>query len=138
MVEKPLPNINSDNREFWLACRNHQLKFQRCEECGHIRWPASIICPVCHSTKADWIVCSGKGKVYTFIIYHVAFHPAFADDIPYVVAIVELDEGPHLLSNIVGCTPEEVACEMPVEVVWKDVNEDVSLPVFKRVDPPTL
>lgn len=131
MAEKPLPNINGDNREFWAGCRAHQLKFQKCEKCGHVRAPGSLICPVCHSMNADWILSPGNGKIYTFIVYRVAFHPAFADDVPYVVAVVKLEEGPHLLSNIVGCLPEEVACEMPVEVVWKDINQNVSLPVFR-------
>lgn len=131
MVEKPLPNINGDNREFWAGCREHRLTFQKCENCGHVRAPASIICPVCHSQQASWTVSSGKGKVYTFVVYRIAMHPAFAGDLPYVVAIVEMEEGPHILSNIVGCRPEEVACEMAVEATWKDVNNEVSLPLFR-------
>ena len=131
MQEKPLPNINGDNREFWLGCKNHQLRFQKCENCGYVRWPASIICPVCLSQKASWIVSEGKGKIYTFVIYRVAYHPGFANDLPYVVAAVELNEGPHLLTNIVNCPVDEVTCEMSVEVTWSDVNEEVSLPLFK-------
>jgi uncharacterized OB-fold protein len=131
MQQKPLPNINGDNREFWLGCKNHQLRFQKCENCGHVRWPASIICPVCHSQKGSWLVSEGKGKIYTFVVYHVAYHPGFANDLPYVVAVVELKEGPHLLTNIVNCAVDEVKCEMPVEVTWRDVNEEVCLPLFR-------
>jgi hypothetical protein len=79
-------------------------------------------------------VASGKGKIYTFVVYHQAFHKAFEGDLPYVTAIIELDEGPHLLSNIVGSNPEEVECDMPVEVVWEDINEEFALPRFKIVD----
>jgi len=69
--------------------------------------------------------------VYTYSVYHVAYHPGFADDLPYVVAVVELDEGPRLLTNIVGCPPEEVSCEMRVSVEFKEVTPEISLPVFK-------
>jgi uncharacterized OB-fold protein len=131
MEPRPLPNINGDNREFWAACREHRLQFQKCEACGHVRAPGSHLCPVCHARAAQWITSSGKGKIYTFVVYRVAYHPAFANDLPYVVAVVELAEGPRLLSNIVGCRPEEVTCEMGVEVFWKDVNDEVSLPLFK-------
>jgi len=78
-------------------------------------------------------VASGKGKIYTFTVYHQAFHKSFANDLPYVTAIVELDEGPRLLSNIVGCSPEEIRCDMPVEVIWQDINEEFTLPKFKVV-----
>ena len=133
MQDKPLPNINGDSREFWIGCAKHELRFQKCEDCGHVRWPASIICPRCHSRNASWIVSGGKGKIYTFVVYRVAYHPTFAKDIPYIVAVVELNEGPHLLTNIVACPIEEMKCEMSVEVIWKNIKEDVCLPLFKPV-----
>jgi uncharacterized OB-fold protein len=77
------------------------------------------------------VVSSGIGSVYTFAVYHAPIHPEFSADLPYVVAVVELDEGPHLLTNIVGCQPEEVACDMPVQVTWEDVTEEISLPKFR-------
>ena len=129
--EKPLPEPNADTKPFWDGCREHQLRFQKCLNCGHVRWPASIICPLCHSTDTEWIIADGRGKVYTFIVFHQAYHEAFDNDVPYVTAVVELNEGPHLLSNIVGCSPEEVRCDMPVQVTWKDISEEFSLPLFK-------
>jgi len=90
-----------------------------------------MICPECHSTQTEWITGGGKGVVYTFAVYHRAFHPAFKDDLPYVSAIVELEEGPHLLTNIIGCNPDDVRCDMPVEVLWEDVTDEFSLPKFK-------
>ena len=78
-------------------------------------------------------MADGKGKIYTFTVYHQAFHKSFENDLPYVTAIVELEEGPRLLSNIVGCSPEEVRCDMPVEVIWEDINEEFTLPKFKVV-----
>jgi uncharacterized OB-fold protein len=128
---KPLPNINGDSREFWAGCKEHELRFQKCKACGHVRWSASSICPMCYSNETKWIVAGGKGKVYTFAVYHVAYHPGFEKDVPYVVADVELEEGPRLLTNIVGYRPDDVKCEMLVEVTWEDITEEFSLPKFK-------
>ncbi len=126
--------MNGDNKEFWAGCKAHELRFQKCEACGHVRWPASILCPMCYSKEIKWIVAEGKGRVYSFAVYHVAYHSGFENDLPYVVADVELEEGPRLLTNIVGCRPDEVKCEMPVEVTWEDVTEEFSLPKFKPCD----
>jgi len=129
--KKPLPWPNPDTKTFWDGCRQHELQFQKCFPCGHVRWPASIICPMCYSKETEWIKASGKGTVYTYAVYHQAFHPSFEKDIPYVTAIIKLAEGPHFLSNIVGCRSDEVYCDMPVEVTWEDVDEAFSLPKFK-------
>jgi len=128
---KPLPAVNADNEQFWKGCADHELRFQKCTQCGFVRWPASIICPECHSGDTELIRANGKGTVYSFVVYHVAYHPEFKDDLPYVVALVELDEGPRILSNIVGCAPGDVACDMPVEVVWEDITGEWSLPKFR-------
>ncbi|MBI9074036.1 MAG: Zn-ribbon domain-containing OB-fold protein [Desulfatibacillum sp.] len=124
------PTPDADSKPFWDACRNHQLMFQKCAECGDVRWPPSILCPQCHCRDAEWIESVGKGTVYSYAIYHQAFHPAFAAKLPYVVAIVQLDEGPMILTNIIGCPHESLACEMPVQVAWDDVSEECSLPKF--------
>ncbi len=129
--EKPLPVPNADNKEFWESCKKHQLRIQKCQGCGELRWPPSFLCPHCHSQESEWVRVSGKGTVYTFTVFHRAYHLGFKEDIPYVTAVVELDEGPHLLSNIVDCEPGEVRCDMPVEVVWEDIDEDFSIPKFK-------
>jgi len=129
--QKPLPEPNGDSKLFWDGCRKHELRFQKCVDCQHIRWPPSIICPLCHSRDTEVIVASGKGKIFTFAIYRQAYHNAFENDVPYIVAIVELAEGPRVLSNIVGSIPEEIGCDMPVEVMWEDINEEVTLPKFK-------
>jgi len=79
----------------------------------------------------EWVKTSGKGKIYSFVVYHVAFHPAFEQEIPYVVAIIQLSEGPRMESNIIGCKPEEVKIDMPVEVFFEDVTEEIAVPKFK-------
>lgn len=129
--DKPLPKVNSDTKPFWDGCRNHVLTFQRCNACSHIMWPSSIICPQCHSRDSQWTAADGHGTVYTYAVYHVSYHTGFAGELPYVVAIVKLDEGPHLLTNIIGCRPEEVKCGMGVTVSWDDVTPEVTLPKFR-------
>jgi len=134
--KKPLPQPNPDTKPFWDGCRKHELRFQKCRNCSHVRWPPSIICPMCYTQDTEWIRAGGRGKIYTFVVYHQAFHKAFENDLPYVTAIIELEEGPRLLSNIVGCRPQDVRCGMPVEVTWEDINEEFSLPKFKPIREP--
>ena len=129
--DKPLPKPNADDQFFWNGCKEHQLRFQKCRNCGLIRWPAALICPNCYSQDTELITSSGKGKVYTFTVCHQAFRPAFEKDLPYTTAVIELEEGPFLLSNIVGCDPMDVKCDMPVEVTWEDITGEFSLPKFK-------
>ena len=91
------------------------------------------MCPYCLSTNTRLFNSSGRGKVYSFVVYHVAYHPSFKDDLPYVVALVDMEEGFRLLTNIIGCAPEEVHCDMEVEISWDDVTKDVSLPKFRPI-----
>jgi uncharacterized OB-fold protein len=129
--KKPLPTVNADTEAFWKGCREHQLRFQKCINCGHVRWPPSLLCPMCFSRDAEWVVSTGRGRVYSFVVYHRGYHAAFEGDLPYAVAIVALNEGPHLLTNIVGCIPEQVRCDMPVEVTWEQVTDEITLPKFR-------
>ena len=131
--KKPLPNMNADTKPFWEGCRAHQLKIQTCGNCGIVRWPPSFICPKCHSQDTRWIDSSGKGTVYSFIVYHKAFHPAFTGELPYTVALVELDEGPRMIANIVECNHDEIYCDMAVEVTWNDRTDEFSIPLFRPV-----
>jgi uncharacterized OB-fold protein len=133
IYNKPLPKVNGDNKEFWAGCKEHELRFQKCMDCGLIRWPAAVLCPRCHSLETEWIVSRGRGTVYTFAVYHITYHPGFEQELPYVVATIELEEGPHLLSNVVGCRPDQVTCDMQVEVTWEDISEEFSLPKFRPV-----
>ncbi|MFC1921610.1 Zn-ribbon domain-containing OB-fold protein [Chloroflexota bacterium] len=132
--EKPLPLIDEENTQYWEYCRKHELRLQKCTECGLIRSRISVICPNCNSMESEWAKLSGKGKVFSFIIYHRAFHPAYANDIPYDVAIIELDEGPRIQSNVVDCNVNDIKIDMPVEVYFDDVSEDISLPKFRPIN----
>jgi uncharacterized OB-fold protein len=86
------------------------------------------ICPECHSTEIDWVAAGGRGTVYTFTIVQHPTHPAFADKVPYVVAVVELDEGPRIVTNIKNCAVEDVRGGMHVSIYFEDVAEGFRLP----------
>lgn len=130
---KPLPQVNADSRPFWEGCLEHLLKIQKCKNCGLLRWPPAFICPECLSPETEWIVAKGKGRVYSYAVYHVAYLSGFKNELPYVVAIIGLDEGPRMMSNIIGCDPAEVYCDMPVEIIWDDVSEEFSIPKFRPI-----
>ena len=112
-----------DNSFFWEATKNRELKFQKCRECGFVRWPPSISCPKCYSMDFDYVVSKGVGRVYSFVVYRVAFHEAFKERVPYVVAIVELEEGPSILTNIINCDPSSLECGMQVRLVWEEYGD---------------
>jgi uncharacterized protein len=129
---KPLPAIDEENKPFWDYAKNHELRMQKCNECHNIYYPPSSLCPHCHSwSGSEWTKLSGKGAVYSFIVARRATNPAFAKEVPYVVAIIETEEGGRLISNVVGCKPDEVKVGMPVEVVFDDVTPEVTLPKFR-------
>jgi len=120
---KPLPVPSNESAPFWEGCRRHELLIQRCDECGQFAFPPAAHCPECFHSPMKWSKVSGQGKVYTFVVYRRSYHPGFEADLPYVVALVQLEEGPRLIGNIVGCDPQSVRCEMPVEVVFDDIEE---------------
>ena len=125
---KPSPVVTSVERPFWDAANKGQLVLQKCVDCNKIIFYPRLFCPHCHSAALTWKKASGKGTVYTYTVVCSNSHSAFLDDIPFVIAIVKLEEGVQMLSNIVGCRPEEVTCDMPVEVVFERLNEEFILP----------
>jgi uncharacterized OB-fold protein len=131
-VARPMPHPTPVSQPYWDAAREHRLAAPRCRACGTLFLYPRATCPACLSAELDWEQLSGRGRVYTFTVVRQAAHPAFADDVPYVLAIVELDEGPRLLTNVVGCDPGEVRCDQPVEVVFDDAGE-VTVPKVRPV-----
>ncbi len=127
---KPIPNPTFDSKPYWDACKGHELKLQKCSKCGKYRNP-SIVCPNCNSLEASWEKLSGKGKVYSYVVYHRVYHPGFASEVPYNVSLIELDEGVRILSNVVGIPNEKIEVGMPVQVFFEDIDEEFALPKFK-------
>lgn len=127
---KPVPRPAPESVPYWEAAREHRLALPKCEDCGHRWFPPSRTCPHCLSAQVAFADVSGRGNVYSFVTFHRVYHPAFEDEVPYVVALIELEEGPRLLSNIVDIARDDVRCEMPVEVVFEDVGE-TTIPKFR-------
>lgn len=128
---KPFPGLDTDTRQFWEACRRHELSVQRCRDCGGYEWPPSL-CNSCGSANMEWAQVSGDGTVFSFVVFRKLYHPGFADEIPYNVAIIELAEGPLLQSNIVDCPNDEIQVGMPVSVTYEDISEEFTLHRFRR------
>ena len=132
-VPKPLPGVDELNKPFWEAARRHELVLQRCRKCGFYRYPAGLICQECASDDLAWVKVSGRGVIFTWTVFHRAYHPAFADEVPYAVVAVELEEGPRMITNLVDCPLAEIKIGMSVEVVFETVNDQICLPKFRPV-----
>jgi uncharacterized OB-fold protein len=128
---KPLPQISAAMAPFFEAARRKELVVQRCRGCGALRFPARDRCSACLAREADWAPVSGRGKIFSLAVMHQVYHPGFASEVPYAVVLVELDEGPRLISNVVGCPPGELRVGMPLEVVFEAVTPEVTLPKFR-------
>lgn len=128
---KPLPIPNEDTKEFWEGCKRHELLIQRCPECHIYRFYPSSLCPKCMSAQAEWARVSGRGHIYSYAIGRHVRSPAWADAVPYILGIIELEEGVRMMSNVVECKPEEAWIGMPVEVVFEDVTPEITLPKFR-------
>lgn len=130
---KPVPIVNTWAQPFWDAARNERLIIQRCRSCErHVFYPR-IACPYCASEALDWVEASGKGTIYSFTVVESNAPSSFRADMPYVVAVIRLEEGVQMLSNVVGCDPYDVRCEQPVEVTFEKLNDDFTLPKFRPI-----
>jgi uncharacterized OB-fold protein len=129
--DKPLPNRSTLAMPFWEGTHAHELRLQRCDACGSFRFPPQVLCRACLDERHRWVPTSGRGTVYSYVVQHRPATPAFAADVPYVVAVVELEEGPLLLTDIVGCAPEAVEVGMPVEVSFVDATDEITLYPFR-------
>jgi uncharacterized OB-fold protein len=128
---KPVPVVNPWAKPFGEAAREDKLVIQHCKDCGANIFYPRIACPNCFSDNIEWIKASGKGTVYTYTVVESNPPSAFIADLPYVIAVVKLEEGVRMLSNIVGCKPDDVRCDMPVEVVFETLNDEFKLPKFR-------
>ena len=121
--ERPRPIPTRLTEPFWEGTRRGVLRIQRCRGCGSWRWTPQLACPRCWSEDTEWAEASGLGRVYSYTVVHRAVDPARFRT-PYVLAIVRLDEGPHLLTNIVGCEPDAVRVDMRVAVCFEPLDEE--------------
>jgi len=132
LYSKPLPAPDVDSAPYWDGCKSHRLLLQRCDACASFRFPAGPVCPNCNSREARWMPASGRGTVFSWIVVR---HPVPAEvygaDVPYTVALIDLEEGVRMASNVVGCDPEALHAGMRVSVHFDDVTPEISLPRFK-------
>jgi uncharacterized OB-fold protein len=130
---KTLPRPTPETQHFWDGTKAGELRLQQCSGCQHIYFPPRPFCPSCSSRAVNIIKASGRGRLFSYVINHRL--PKW-ETAPYSIAVVELDEGPRLMTNIVGVpqTPEALVLDMPVEVVFDAVSPDITLAKFRPID----
>ena len=131
-IPRPDP-IDADDAAFWTALREGELRIQRCAACGTVRHPPRPVCAHCGSSERGWVAATGGGEVWSFTVIHPPTLPAFADRTPYGAIVVRLDEGVFLVSQMVDCPIEELAVGTRVEVAVHEVDADLALPRFRRL-----
>ena len=136
---KPVPIPDDASRPFFDAAGQGVLLLRRCQACGTFMSPTGGIgtplrprCLTCFSAELAWTAASGQATLYSFALMHQVYDPAFADEVPYNIAVVELDEGVRMTTNVVGCANEELWIGMPLEVTFEQVSDEVAIPKFRR------
>ena len=130
---KPLPTVSGESKPYWDSCRMGQLVIQTCDNCSEFQFYPRGICANCWSYDIQWYKSTGKGTVWSYTVTYQNRTPGFAEDVPYVLALVELEEGVKMFTNIVDCEPRDVSIGMEVEVTFVQANNQISIPYFKPV-----
>ncbi len=130
----PLPSPNPLTEPYWQAAHQGQLKLPRCAACATFHFYPRSACPHCGCRDLSWHEVSGKGEVYSYTVVHRAPSKGFAPEVPYVVAVVALDEGLHLMTRLMQVVPDDVSIGMRVEVDFRRMDDDTTLPVFRRAE----
>jgi uncharacterized OB-fold protein len=127
------PIVDADSAPFWDAARANRLRLQQCENCARFVYYPRSLCPYCHTTALVWRDVSGLGRIYSYTVSRRPAGPDFESQVPYVVALVQLDEGPRMLTGILTEDIESLQCEQRVRVAFQDIGEGVVLPMFEVV-----
>ncbi len=127
------PKPTPETKHFWDGTRTGELRLQRCDACGKAYFPPRPFCPACASREVSVFAASGRGVLWSYVIHHRNV-PGFTP--PYAIAVVQLDEGPRLMSNIVECpqTPEALRLDMKLEVAFQKMDDDITLPLFRPAE----
>lgn len=126
----PVPHLRGHTAEYYGWLKRHELRFQRCDRCERWRHVPREVCPGCGSPEWSWQASSGRGRIYSWTTIYRSLHPDFHDT-PYAAVVVELEEGPRVMTWIVDKGPDELEMDMPVEVVFEDVTPEVTLAKFR-------
>lgn len=116
---------------FWKAASQGVLSMQRCTGCKKLVFYPRPLCPNCGSHELEWQQLPGKGTVYSFSVVHRPAHPGMAAEVPYIVALVEVEEGVRLMTNLVDCDPGDVEVGLEVEVIFQRISEEIAIPLFR-------
>lgn len=130
---KPLPPIDDDTRAYWAGLAQGRLLLQHCRDCGHVQYYQRAMCGRCLGASVEHRPASGTGTIYSFSTVYRAPSAEFKDDVPYTVILVELAEGPRMLSTLVEAAPETIRIGQAVEIVYERITPEVTLPRFRRV-----
>lgn len=132
IAQRPLPEITPLTAPFWSAARERRLEIQRCDGCRTLRFPPEVGCFACGSMQATWVPVSGRATLFSWTVAHPPLLPYFAERAPWPVAVVQLEEGPRMATNIVDLAVEDYSFGLPLIVVFEDVDDEVTLTVFRR------
>ena len=132
--KRPLPVMTDLSKVFYDGCKKNKLLFQKCKDCGEIIFFPKLICTNCMGRELEWQESSGKGKIFSFTVTYDAAPPEFMPYVPFVLAVVTLEEGFNILTNIEDCEFEAICCDMPVVVKFDPVTPEVTLPKFVPAD----
>jgi uncharacterized OB-fold protein len=125
------PVVDGDSANYWERAKNGELAVQQCNSCRQFVFYPRAICPHCHSADLAWKISAGRGTVYSYTVSRRAPSPEFEGLVPYVVALVDLDEGFRMMSNIIGTDALGTRCGDRVEVAFEQVSDETTLPVFR-------
>jgi hypothetical protein len=132
-VRFDLPAADDDTRPYWDAARAGRLLVKRCADCGAAHFYPRPFCPRCWSSAVSWEEASGRAVLYTWSVVHHNDLPPFSDRLPYVAAVVDLAEGPRMMTNVVDCDEDQLRVGMPLQVAYREIAEHVTIPVFVPV-----
>jgi uncharacterized protein len=130
-TEPILPNITEENQLFWASLRDHDLKLPFCMRCEKAFYPPQSRCPRCLGQRLEWRQASGRARLHSWVVVHQVYDKSFADRVPYVVAAVELEEGPRLITNVVNCSPDGITADMGLKATYRDLTDEVALVQFE-------
>ena len=131
ILAKPVPVASPETADYWSGAKRHELLIQHCSSCGHHQFYPRVLCTACSGRMLTWVRASGRGTIRSYTVVRRPVSEAYAPDVPYVVALVALAEGPSMMSRIVAIDPEAVRIGLAVEVTFQDWTDAVSVPVFR-------
>jgi len=136
MIPEPLlmPVIEVEHSLFWESLSKNELRIQKCSNCTALRYPPNPMCSQCQSFDHTWELMSGMGEIFSYVVTHQPTHSAFRGRTPLATVVVELNEGPRLVTNILNISPSKIKIGMKVQIVFQKMNDEITLPFFELID----